>query len=134
MTVDRAAQRRNLIAALIAMISTVAPAMIAWNFPDAISSSVLLVIAPIGGGAAGRIVAAPGERMRAHLALIAGGMLAGAGGSLAVTWWLARRSSVTSPEVALALVIGAAPGVILAGKLYLALRRPPERVPRASVR
>jgi len=33
-----------------------------------------------------------------------------------------------------AVMIGAVPGVIVGGKLYLALRRPVERVPRASVR
>ena len=132
--VNRAQQQRNLIAALIALLTTAVPAMIVWEVPGALSSAVVIAIATIGGGVAGRILCEPGERVRAHVAAMLGGVVAGAGASIAVTWWLARRSSVSSPEIALAVTIGAVPGVIVGGKLYLALRRPVERVPRASVR
>jgi hypothetical protein len=128
-------QNRIVGASLLVIATVVVPSLIAWYWPGSISRSVLMVIAGLGGCVAGRIVAAaPGERMRAHLGAMFGGVIAGLGGAYAATWWLEGRSSVHASEVVLAVVIGAVPGVIIAGKLYLALRRPVERVPHASVR
>jgi hypothetical protein len=132
--VDRAQQHRNLVAALVAMATVMVPSLIAWYFPGSISRSILMTIAGLGGAVAGRIVSAPGERMRAHLGAMLGGAIAGLGALFVVTWWLDGRSAVSAWEVAAACVAGAAPGVIVGGWLYGALRRPVERVPRASVR
>ena len=131
---EPAEQNRIVLASLVVIAAAMGPSLIAWYYPGSISRSVLMIIAGLGGGVAGRIVCAPGERLRAHVGAMFGGVIAGLGAVYVATWWLEGRSSVNAREVVLAAVIGAVPGVIIAGRLYLALRRPVERVPRASVR
>jgi hypothetical protein len=129
----RARQNRTLVGAVIFMVTTVGAALFEWELPDALSHHVLLAIAALGGGVAGRILAETGERMRAHLAAMLGGVLGALGGFYALARWLDGRSSVGSAEATLAMVIGAAPGLLVGAVLYGRLRRRADRVPPAKL-
>jgi hypothetical protein len=124
----------QVFAIILGFVAVSVPALLEWQADVALSFGTLLGIAALGGGIAGRLLVPRGERIRAHLAVMAAGVVAAAGAFLLTRWWVSGRESVWNAELALTTVLGALPGVLLGGYGYQKLRRRDEPVPTATAR
>ena len=105
---------------IIATLAVIIPVMIVWETRNA-SFPLMVLIAAVGGAAGGALLI-PGGRGALRLAGLFCGAIGGAGAFAATSWWIADRTSVMKGELALAGVIGAMPGVLLAAVIYRVLR------------
>ena len=127
-------ERRQLFAIFLGFVAVFVPCMIEWEAPGALSTGTMYAIAALGGAVAGRLLVPPGERIRAHVVAMAGGLVAAVGAFALTTWWVAGRESVWNAELALANTLGAVPGVVLGLAGYQRVRRRDEPVPPAIAR
>jgi hypothetical protein len=124
----------QVFAIILGFVAVSVPALLEWQADVALSFGTLLGIAVLGGGIAGRLLVPRGERIRAHLAAMAAGVVAAAGAFLLTRWWVSGRESVWNAELALTTVLGALPGVLLGTYGYQKLRRRDDPVPAATAR
>jgi hypothetical protein len=127
-------ERRQLYAIILGFVAVFVPCIVEWEAPGALSTGTSYAIAALGGAVAGRLLVPGGERIRAHLVAMAGGLLAAVGAFALTTWWVEGRESVWNVELVLANALGAVPGVLLGTAGYQRVRRRDEPVPTATAR